>query len=128
MYARRGNERDQYLYAAGMSDVQRVTAKWRADQLAADKEARERKYSATAKDFADFWANHTQSEPEVPPESVFNGVTNLGVVKPLSKSYYQNLHEEVKAAWETEITKALNRAALPEGHPRKLSVETEKIH
>ena len=74
MYAR-GNERDQYLYTAGMSDVQRVTAKWRADQLAADKESRERKYSATAKDFADFWAKHPQSEPEVPPESVFNGVT-----------------------------------------------------
>ena len=131
MINNKGNDKNNYRYwysCAGMSDVLKVNAAYLAEQREADRKARMSMYCTTHDDFLDFLEKHPHTEPVAPSDSVFNGVTNLGVVKPAGKHYYEKLHEEVKSTWEAEVTKALNRAILPDGHPRKLEVVVEKVH
>lgn len=118
-----------YWYShAGMSDVRKVNSAYMVEQRKADRKARLSKYGATHKDFVDYLDRHPHTEPVPPSDDIFNGVTDLGVTKPAGKDYYEELHKEVKNAWESEITKSLKRAILPDGHPRKLNIVVEKVH
>ena len=127
---KKGNDKSgPYWYSrAGMSDVHKVNATYMVEQREADRKARMSKYCTTHKDFMDYLDRHPHTEPVPPSDDVFNGVTDLGVTKPAGKDYYEELHKEVKNSWESEITKSLNRAILPDGHPDKLDIVVEKVH
>ena len=85
------------------------------------------KYLPSPEDYTKFWENHQSPTPTPPPESVFNGTTDLKVVKPVESDYYSNLYNEVQEKWMEDVQKALAQSQLPEGHPRRLTVTTEKL-
>ena len=125
------NDQKSYYWTsrAGLKDIHEVAAAYYAEQKEADKKALKEKLALpTHQDFVEYFAKRPHTEPADPPESVFKGVTNLRVVKPVEKGYYENLLKELNDAEGKKLAQALSRTLLPDGHPRKLEMVVEKVH
>lgn len=119
---------DAYMFSSdGMSMINKLKAEQARENLKDLLDARSRKYIASHEDYAKFWERHQSSTPTPPPASVFNGTTDLKVVKPVESEYYKNLYKEVQNRWMTDVQEALEKSRLPEGHPHRLSVTIEKL-
>ena len=119
---------DVYMFSSdGMSMINKLKAEQARENLKDLLDARSRKYIASHEDYAKFWERHQSSTPTPPPASVFNGTTDLKVVKPVESEYYKNLYQEVQKRWSNDLQEALEKSRLPEGHPLRLSVTIEKL-
>ncbi len=118
---------DVYMFSSdGMSMINKLKAEQARENLKDLLDARSRKYIASHEDYAKFWERHQSSTP-TPPASVFNGTTDLKVVKPVESEYYKNLYKEVQNRWMTDVQEAWERSRLPEGHPLRLNVTITKL-
>lgn len=119
---------DAYMFSSdGMSMINKLKAEQARENLKDLLDARSRKYIASHEDYAKFWERHQSSTPPPPPASVFNGTTDLKVVKPVESEYYKNLYKEVQNRWMTDVQEAWERSRLPEGHPLRLNVTITKL-
>lgn len=119
---------DAYMFSSdGMSMINKLKAEQARENLKDLLDARSRKYIASHEDYAKFWERHQSSTPTPPPASVFNGTTDLKVVKPVESEYYKNLYKEVQNRWMTDVQEAWERSRLPEGHPLHLKVTIVKL-
>lgn len=118
---------DAYMFSSdGMSMINKLKAEQARENLKDLLDARSRKYIASHEDYAKFWERHQSSTP-TPPASVFNGTTDLKVVKPVESEYYKNLYQEVQKKWSNDLQEALEKSRLPEGHPLRLNVTITKL-
>ena len=92
---------DVYMFSSdGMSMIHHLKAEQAREKREDFLKARRSKYIASHEDFVMFRENHQPSAPTPPPASVFNGTTDLKVVKPVESDYYRNLYNEVqKNGW-----------------------------
>ena len=98
---------DVYMFSSdGMSMINKLKAEQARENLKDLLDARSRKYIASHEDYAKFWERHQSSTPTPPPASVFNGTTDLKVVKPVESEYYKNLYKEVQNRWMTDVQEA----------------------
>ena len=119
---------DVYMFSLdGMSMIQHLKAEQAREKREELLKSGRSKYCASPEDFAKFRESHQPSTPTPPPESVFKGTTDLKVVKPVESDYYKNLYKEVQEKWKQDLQKALEKSRLPEGHPLRLTVTTEKL-
>lgn len=119
---------DVYMFSSdGMSMINKLKAEQAQENLKDLLDARSRKYIASHEDYAKFWERHQSSTPTPPPASVFNGTTDLKVVKPVESEYYKNLYQEVQKKWNNDLQEAWERSRLPEGHPLHLKVTIVKL-
>ena len=119
---------DVYMFSSdGMSMINKLKAEQARENLKDLLDARSRKYIASHEDYAKFWERHQSSTPTPPPASVFNGTTDLKVVKPVESEYYKNLYQEVQKKWSNDLQEAWERSRLPEGHPLHLKVTIVKL-
>ena len=119
---------DVYMFSSdGMSMINKLKAEQARENIKDLLDARSRKYIASHEDYAKFGERHQSSTPTPPPASVFNGTTDLKVVKPVESEYYKNLYKEVQNRWMTDVQEAWERSRLPEGHPLRLNVTITKL-
>ncbi len=119
---------DVYMFSSdGMSMIHNLKAEQAREKREDLLKARRSKYVASHEDFAKFRERHQPSTPTPPPASVFNGTTDLKVVKPVESEYYKNLYKEVQNRWMTDVQEAWERSRLPEGHPLHLKVTIVKL-
>ena len=118
-----------YAYSgAGLDMINRLNLERRRADLAAEREASRRRFEATKDDFAEYYAKHQHSAPEMADESVFEGMTKIVHTVSQGEGYYRELDKEVTLSWLSKLADAKQKASLPEGHPHKLDVSVEKIH
>ena len=119
---------DVYMFSSdGMSMINNLKAEQAREKREDLLKARRSKYIASHEDFAKFRERHQSSTPTPPPASVFNGTTDLKVVKPVESEYYKNLYQEVQKRWNQDLQEALEKSRLPEGHPLRLNVTITKL-
>ena len=119
---------DAYMFSSdGMSMINKLKAEQAQKKREDILKACSSKYIPSHEDYAKFWKRHQSSTPTPPPASVFNGTTDLKVVKPVESEYYKNLYKEVQNRWMTDVQEAWERSRLPEGHPLRLNVTITKL-